>query len=140
MILRTDTPLPPTPDEGPPRLTRPAANKNWPGVPTPAGEQLFDTCLGCSHPGVVELRPGGRYTLAVGGGDAATGAYSLQLTRVPPPDRFALELGSKPVKIAEGVSAAGAGTIEVPGARDLYNFTAQPKARVGFYLGSASSG
>ena len=105
-----------------------------------AGEELFNTCLGCPHPGVVELRPGGRYTLTVGGGDAATGAYSLQLTRVPPPDRFALELGSKPVKIAEGVPAAAAGTIEVPGARDLYTFTAQPKARVGFYLGSASSG
>ncbi len=100
------------------------------------GKELFNTCLGCTSPGVVELRDGGRYTLTVGGGDAATGTYSLRLTRVPPPDRFPVELGDKPIKIADGVPAHGAGVIEAAGARDLYTFSAQPKTSIGLYVDS----
>jgi hypothetical protein len=89
------------------------------------GRELFNTCLGCTSPGVVELRQAGRFTLTVGGGDGATGAYSLQLTRVPPPQRSSLELSRKPLKVA--------GVIEAPGARNLYTFTAPPKTRLGVY-------
>lgn len=89
------------------------------------GKELFNTCLGCTSPGVVELRQGGRYTLTVGGGDGATGAYSLQLTRVPPPQRSSVELSRKPLKLT--------GVIEAPGARNLYTFTAAPQTRLGVY-------
>jgi len=89
------------------------------------GRELFNTCLGCTTPGVIELRQAGRYTLTVGGGDGATGAYSLQLTRVPPPQRSSLELSRKPLKVA--------GVVEAPGARNLYTFTAPPKTRLGVY-------
>ena len=98
------------------------------------GTELFNTCLGCTSPGVVELRQGGRYTLTVGGGDAATGQYSLRLTRVPPPETFPVALGDKAIKVAEDVPAKGAGTIEAPGARDLYTFSAPPKALAGVYI------
>jgi hypothetical protein len=89
------------------------------------GRALFNTCLGCTSPGVVELRQGGRYTLTVGGGDGATGAYSLQLTRVPPPQRSSIELSRQPLKLA--------GVIEAPGARNLYTFTAPSQTRIGVY-------
>jgi hypothetical protein len=105
----------------------------------PAGKEIFKACLACGQPGVLELREGGRYTLVVGGGDGKTGTYAVQLTRVPPPDRVAVELAAKPVRVSEGVPAAGAGVIEAPGARDAYRFTVAPKSRVGIYLVSADN-
>lgn len=48
------------------------------------GNDLFDTCLGCSQPGVHALRKGGLYTLTIGSDrDPATGPYRVQLSGVP---------------------------------------------------------
>ena len=94
------------------------------------GTEVFDRCLGCNEPGVQRLSKGGDYTLTVGSStNAGTGSYRLRLTRVPAPQRFAVKL---PARVAAGVPAAGAGTIEVPGAEDVYAFDAAPGQRVRF--------
>jgi hypothetical protein len=94
------------------------------------GTEVFNTCLGCGDPGVQRLSKGGEYTLTVGSStNVGTGSYRLRLTRVPAPQRFAVKL---PARIASGVPAAGAGTIEVPGAEDVYVFDAAPGQRVRF--------
>ena len=44
-------------------------------------QEVFNTCLGCSDPGVQTLTRGGNYVLTVGNlKDPATGAYRLELT------------------------------------------------------------
>jgi eukaryotic-like serine/threonine-protein kinase len=94
------------------------------------GTEVFNTCLGCSEPGVQRLSKGGEYTLTVGNStNVGTGSYRLRLTRVPDPQRFAVKL---PARIASGVPSAGAGTIEVPGAEDVYVFDAEPGQKVRF--------
>jgi len=92
------------------------------------GMELFNTCLGCSEPGVQQLTKGGTYTLTVGNHkNPSTGTYRLQLYNVPPPDQFAIKIGDK---IKPGI--AGAGVIETPGAEDVYRFTAAPGQKVSF--------
>ena len=66
----------------------------------------------------------GTYTLRVwvGAVNAAyIGAYSFRLRAIPADPTFAIQLGNT---IANGVPAAGAGNIEVPGAWDYYTFNA----------------
>jgi len=44
------------------------------------GMELFNTCLGCSAPGVQQLTKGGKYTIVVGNPtDPSTGRYSFEL-------------------------------------------------------------
>jgi hypothetical protein len=60
------------------------------------GMELFDTCLGCSEPGAQVLVRGGTYTLTVGNQKyPSTGTYRLQLSNIPPPDRFTIKIGDK---------------------------------------------
>lgn len=102
------------------------------------GMELFDTCLGCSEPGVQPLVRGGSYTLTVGNqNDPSTGTYRLQLSNVPPADRFSIKIGAK---IGPGIPGPGAGTIEVPGAEDVYAFSAAPGQKVYFRLLEHSKG
>jgi hypothetical protein len=43
------------------------------------GMEIFDTCLGCSDPGVQTLVRGGKYTLTVGNSvDPSTGTYVFE--------------------------------------------------------------
>ena len=96
------------------------------------GAEVFDTCLGCGETGLHTLRRPGTYTLRVGSNsDPATGQYRLQLFDVPPPHLFAIKIGD-PIK--ENAPGAGAGSIEVPGALDVYTFTAAAGQRVYFRL------
>lgn len=96
------------------------------------GMEVFDTCLGCSEPGVQVLVRGGTYTLTVGNQkDPSTGTYRLQLYNVPPPDRFSIKIGDK---IRPGIPGAGAGVIEAPGVEDVYTFNATPGQKVYFRL------
>ena len=102
------------------------------------GMELFDSCLGCSEPGAQSLARGGPYTLTVGNQkDPSTGTYRLQLSSIPPPDRFQIKIGDK---IKPGIPGAGAGRIEVPGAEDVYQFSAAPGQKVYFHILERSKG
>jgi hypothetical protein len=100
--------------------------------------EVFRTCLGCTHPGVQNLRAGGRYTLIVGSDrDSGIGTYRLHLHDVPDPDRFKIAIGDV---IAEDAPGPGAGVIESPGVEDVYSFEASPRQRVYFRVREHSSG
>lgn len=102
------------------------------------GMELFDSCLGCSEPGAQALARGGTYTLTVGNRkDPSTGTYRLQLSNIPPPDRFSIKIGDK---IKWGIPGAGAGRIEVPGAEDVYQFSAAPGQKVYFHISERGKG
>ena len=100
--------------------------------------EIFNTCLGCSEPGAQTLIRGGSYTLTVGNRtDPGTGTYRLQLSNVPPPNRFSIKIGDR---INPGAPGSGAGVIENPGAEDIYVFTASPGQKVYFHLLERSKG
>ena len=102
------------------------------------GMDVFNTCLGCSEPGVQSLHAGGTYTLTVGSeADPATGTYRLRLFDVPPPSQFSVKVGDP---IREGTPGTGAGAIESPGAEDVYSFAAIPRQRVYFRKFEFSTG
>ena len=103
-----------------------------------AGAEIFSTCLGCTEPGVQILSRGGTYTLTVGSNnDASTGTYQLRLFNVPAPSQFSVKIGDE---IKEDVPGPGAGAIEVPGAEDIYTFTAAARQRVYFRIVEYSAG
>lgn len=98
------------------------------------GQNVFYNCMQCGDPGAVILDRGGTYTLTVGNDDlsnAATGTYRIKLWDLPSPDMFTINIGDK---IANGEPDAGAGFIEVPGANDVYTFTADPGQMVYFQV------
>jgi hypothetical protein len=104
----------------------------------PDGNEVFNTCLGCTEPGVQNLKKGGTYTLTVGSErDPATGTYQLQLFDVPATNRFAIKIGDQ---IKDNVPGAGAGVIESPGAEDIYTFSATARQRVYFRMHEHSTG
>ena len=71
----------------------------------------------------VTLPQDGTYTLVVSGSDSTiTGPYSFRLFEVAAPEEFAIRIGEE---VDDGVPAAGAGNIEVPGAVDIYRFDAE---------------
>lgn len=68
------------------------------------------------------LERGGTYTLTVRGNSGFTGDYSFQILDVPDPETFAIRVGNI---VALNRPAAGAGNIEVIGAKDIYTFSTQ---------------
>jgi hypothetical protein len=86
----------------------------------PDSTMLFDSVL---QDWQVVLPQTGSYTLTVdGNGIDDFGLYSFQLLAVPTaPDQFTIGFGNT---VSNGVPAAGAGNIEVPGAVDIYTFDA----------------
>ena len=110
---------------------------NW-KLTDPDGAEVFNTCLGCGEVGVRSLTKGGTYTLTVGNDkQAATGTYQLQLIDVPPANRFSIKIGDQ---IKDDVPGPGAGSIESPGAEDIYTFTAAPRQKVYFRSWEHSTG
>ena len=110
---------------------------NW-TLTDEVGMQVFDSCFGCGDPGVQQLTRGGRYTLLVGSDrDSSTGAYEFRLYDVAAPSTFAIKIGDT---IEEGVPEKGAGTVETPGAHDVFTFTAAPRQRVYFRMLEHSRG
>ena len=98
------------------------------------GQNVFSNCMQCGDPGAVTLDRGGTYTLTIGNDDlsnAATGTYRIKLWDLPPPDSFTINIGDK---IAKDMPYKGAGFIEVPGANDIYTFTADPGQMVYFQI------
>ncbi len=88
----------------------------------PNGTQLFRTCLGCSEPGLITVTAGGTYSLIVGKTTSTqTGSYRFEVWNVPAPQAFAIQVGNT---VASGVPGPGAGTIETPGVKDIYTFSA----------------
>ena len=84
-----------------------------------------------------ELPQTGTYTLTVNGSSTSiTGTYSFRLLLTPPAQLFALNFGDT---VANGVPAAGAGNLEVPGARDIYSFNGTAGQEVVFDILSGSN-
>ena len=86
------------------------------------GNVLFDTCLQCGDPGLIALERGGLYTITVGSQYShGIGTYAFKAWQVAPPDEFDISIGDV---ISRDNPGPGAGSIETPGAQDIYAFTA----------------
>ncbi len=86
----------------------------------PGGATVFASRGICADPGKFTLAAAGTYTLSVAATGAATGTYSFRITNVAAPETFAYTVGAT---VSDGVPAAGAGDIELPGSVDRYTFT-----------------
>jgi hypothetical protein len=92
--------------------------------------ELFNTCLQCGDPGLITLDRGGTYRVIVGNqSGAGTGTYGIKVWSVSPPNKFAINIGDR---IAKDIPGPGAGFIEMPGAHDIYTFTATAGQTVTF--------
>ena len=94
-----------------------------------AGQQIFRTGLASGDPGVKTLARGGTYTITVNSDSEATGTYQFKLWNVLPPQHFAIHIGDT---VSKDHPAAGAGTIETPGSKDVYTFPATAGQQVNF--------
>ena len=93
-------------------------------VTSPGGTTIFSSYFNGQPKGRTLLPETGIYTVRVWVGannPAYIGAYSFRLRLVPPDSTFAIQIGDT---ISDGLPAAGAGNIEMPGASDLYSFQA----------------
>ena len=98
----------------------------------PDDQPVFDTRLTYTEPGVQVLRKAGLYRMTVGSDrEPAVGVYRVQFFNVPPPQRYSIKIGDT---ISENVPGPGAGTIETPGVKDVYTFSAQAGQRVYFRM------
>lgn len=92
----------------------------------PGGEVWVSDRLDGGDPGRVDLTTPGEYRIRVrpeSSVDSWLGTYSFTLRPVPADDVFAIDLDTTVTDGAiNGVSAAGAGRLEEPGAYDLYTF------------------
>jgi eukaryotic-like serine/threonine-protein kinase len=95
-----------------------------------AGNVIFDTCLQCGDPGLQTLESGGLYTMTVDSANShGTGAYGIKVWTVPPPNVFEIQIGDS---VSRDDPGPGAGSIEAPGAHDMYTFTATSGQTVAF--------
>ena len=98
------------------------------------GQNVIASCIQCGDPGAITLDRGGTYTLTIGNEESsnqASGTYRIKLWELPPPDTFEIQIGDK---ISNGTPGEGAGFIEVPGANDIYTFSADPGQTVYFQV------
>lgn len=91
------------------------------------GQRLQESCFGCGNLGRVVLPKAGIYRIVAKHDPAqALGAYKIALNLVPPSDEFVLrDFEDISTEIVEG-----AGLIRVPGAEQIYEFTAEPQEQV----------
>lgn len=95
---------------------------------SPSGASLFANVAICGGDGgVLALTELGTYTITVKGIEGATGTYSLATWSLNPPESFEIELGDV---VAPGAPGPGAGSIEEPGAIDVYAFDVLPPATI----------
>lgn len=93
-------------------------------ITSPANGVVFSSYFNGTAKGRLVLPASGTYTIKVwvGSNNAAyIGAYAFRLRPIPADQVFNIPIGST---ISNGIPAAGAGNIEVPGASDVFNFTA----------------
>lgn len=91
---------------------------------SPSGATIFSTYFTGQPEGRKVLPETGAYTVRVWVGannPAYVGNYSFRLRAVPADQTFPITIGAT---VSDGVPAAGAGHIEVPGASDHYTFQA----------------
>lgn len=91
---------------------------------SPSGVTMFSTYFTGQPEGRKMLPETGTYTVRVWVGannPGYVGTYSFRLRAVPADQTFPIAIGTT---VSDGVPAAGAGHIEVPGASDLYTFQA----------------
>ena len=86
----------------------------------PSGTTVFASRGICADPGQFTLARTGTYSLRVAGTGSAVGTFSFRITTVAPPQTFAYTVGAT---VGNGLPAAGAGNIELPGSVDRYTFT-----------------
>jgi hypothetical protein len=92
-----------------------------------AGVSVFDGFL-IGDGGTVTLERGGAYTLTIGSAqNDYAGTYQIQIRDVPPPQRFAVQIGDV---VSNGQPGPGAGNIESPGALDIYTLSAASGASI----------
>ncbi|CAM2011048.1 Ig-like domain-containing protein [Acanthopleuribacter pedis] len=96
----------------------------------PDDSLLFSECFACGDPGSINLPATGTYQIVVGeDDDDTTGTYRFAVTEVPAAQEFDIALGDR---IGPDDPMIGAGRIEVPGAMDVYIFTAAAGQTVSF--------
>ncbi|WP_129629366.1 serine/threonine protein kinase [Candidatus Oscillochloris fontis] len=84
------------------------------------GDVVDDACMGCGNMGTVTLKKGGTYTLLIGSDkEPATGAYEVRLNAIPLATTF-----------DQTLPATLAGSINVPGATQIYRFEAAPGQQI----------
>jgi len=100
---------------------------------TPTSNSVFAAYLTTgNHPGRKTLPETGTYRLRVFVQSSNTnyvGTYSIRIRAIPPDPTFAIQPGDT---VTNGVPAAGAGNIEVPGAQDFYTLSGVAGQRLGF--------
>ncbi|MBK8022665.1 MAG: hypothetical protein IPK19_14840 [Chloroflexi bacterium] len=85
----------------------------------PDGSVLFDVFLADRQETLTQT---GTYTLTLRGNQVTSfGSYSFQILPVPTSESFTIAIGDT---VSDGVPAAGAGNLELPGAQDIYSFNA----------------
>ncbi|MFO1497585.1 MAG: dockerin type I domain-containing protein [Verrucomicrobiota bacterium] len=94
------------------------------------GERIFSESFNTFEPGAYTLARGGKYTITVQDRDFfGTGPYQFRLWDVPPPQRFTVAIGDT---VSDGQPGPGAGRIETPGVKDIYQFQATAGTKVDF--------
>ena len=101
------------------QLTAASCALTW-SLTGPGAATVFSSRGICADPGKFTLAAAGTYTLSVTGTGSAIGTYSFRITNVAAPQTFAYTVGNT---VSDGVPAAGAGNIELPGSVDTYTFT-----------------
>lgn len=92
----------------------------------PSGKVVFNDANLCSvDPGLLVLPETGAYTIEVGATGGATGGYSFMIWQVDPPQEFEIAVEQT---VSNGAPAPGAGSIEEPGAIDLYSIALEAGA------------
>lgn len=93
-------------------------------ITSPANVVVFSGYFTGTAKGRLVLPASGTYTIKVwvGSNNASyVGAYAFRLRPIPADQVFTIPIGST---VSNGIPAVGAGNIEVPGASDVFNFTA----------------
>jgi hypothetical protein len=89
----------------------------------PANQKVYSKFFFSGDPGLLFLESAGDYRMVIGGNlNSGTGDYRIHIQPVPAREVFDLTIGDE-VKLNQ--PQEGAGLIDVPGAQDVYHFSAE---------------
>ncbi len=90
----------------------------------PANQKVYSKFFYSGDPGLMFLESAGDYQMVIGGNlDSGTGEYRIHVQPVPAREEFHIAIGDE---VHLNLPGAGAGNIHVPGAQDVYTFSAEP--------------